>query len=357
MTKASRAERVLTYDGAPNESSPQRRGHRMRRRSVVIAGLGALLIAPERSAGEQLRSKIPRVGILTPADNDRTPIFEAFKQGLHELGYIEGHNIVLEFRSDHGDVSILPQLAAELVALPVDIIVTDSADAAVAAGTATRRIPLVMAAGPDPVSLGLAASLSRPGGNLTGFDLMGTGTGLDAKQLDLLHTAFPNMTPVAVLLNPSNTRSTTYLRAIEEAARSMGLRIVTRVEPGTPEALRALTPSAFTGAAGVTVIADAMFWNHRQAIIALVNAARLPAIYFSREFADDGGLMAYGPNVPDNFRRAAGYVDRILRGAKPGDLPIQEPTKFELVINLRTAKALGLTIPRLLLAQADEVIE
>ena len=300
---------------------------------------------------------MPRIGILTPVDDDRTPIFEAFKEGLHELGYIEGRNIVLEFRSDHGDVSHLPQLAAELVTLPVDIIVTDSSNAAVAAGKATKRIPIVMGAGPDPVSLGLAASLSRPGGNLTGFDLMGTGTELDAKQLDLLRTAVPNLTAVAVLLNPSTTGSATYLQAIEEAARSMGLRIVTRVEAGTPEALRALTPSVFAEATGVTVIADAMFANHHRDIVALVNAARLPAIYPSRAFADDGGLMAYGPNVPDNFRRAAGYVDRIIKGAKPGDLPIQEPVKFDFVVNLKTARELGLTIPPATLAFADEVIE
>ena len=327
----------------------------MNRRNFIAAGVAALAIMAEQSFAQQPGGKLPRVGILTPAESDKTPIFEAFKQGLRELGYIEGRNIVLEFRSDRGDVSLLPQLAAELVALPVDIIVTDSGDAALAAGKATKRIPILMGAGPDPVSLGLASSLSRPGGNFTGFDLMGTE--LDAKQLDLLHTAFPNLTAIAVLINPSNTGFATYLQAIEEAARLMGLRIVTRVEPGTPEALRALTPSAFEEATGVTVIADAMLANHKRDIVALVNAARLPAIYFSREFADDGGLMAYGPNVPDNFRRAAGYVDRILRGAKPADLPIQEPVKFDFVVNLKTARELGLTIPPATLAFADEVIE
>ena len=327
----------------------------MKRRNFIAAGVATLTTMAEQSFAQQPGGKMPRVGILTPADNEKTPIFEAFKEGLHELGYVEGRNIVLEFRSDRGDDSLLPQLAAELVALPVDVIVTDGGPAALAAGKATKRIPIVMGAGPDPVSVGLAASLSRPGGNFTGFTLMVRE--LDTKRLDLLRTAFPNSTAVAVLLNPSNTGSATYLQTIEEAARSMGLRIVTRVEPGTPEAVRALTPSVFAEATGVTVLADAMFWNRRQAIIALVNAARLPAMYPEREYADDGGLMAYGPSVPDNFRRAAGYVDRILKGVKPADLPIQEPVKFDFVVNLKTARELGLTIPPATLAFADEVIE
>jgi len=223
--------------GVPPCSTPNRMSGGMDRRSFIAAGVAALATRAEQSFAQQPEGRMPRVGILTPADNDKTPLFQAFKQGLYELGYIEGRNIVLAFRSDHGDVSLLPQLAAELVALPVDVIVTDASDAAVVAGKATKRIPIIMAAEPDPVSLGLAASLSRPGGNLTGFDLMGTGTELDAKQLDLLRTAFPNLTAVAVLFNPSTTGSSTYLQALEEAARSMGLRIVTRVDPGTPGGL------------------------------------------------------------------------------------------------------------------------
>ena len=309
----------------------------------------------EQSLAQQPAGKMPRVGILTPADNDKTTIFEAFKQGLRELGYVEGRNIVLEFRSARGDVSRLPQLAAELAALPVDVIVTDGGAAAVVAGQATKRIPIVMGAGPDPVSFGLAASHSQPGGNFTGFTLMAAE--LNAKRLDLLRTAFPNVTALAVLVNPSNASSAAYLRDSEGAAGAMGLRIVARIEAAGTEALLALTPSVFAEATGVTVLPDPMFWNHRQAIIALVNAARLPAMYSEREYADDGGLMAYGPSVPDNFRRAAGYVDRILRGAKPGDLPIQEPVKFDLIVNLKTAKTLGLTILQSFLDRADQVIE
>ncbi len=327
----------------------------LRRRNFIRAGVAALAAMAEQSFAQQAGGKMSRVGILTPAPNDRTPIFEAFKQGLHELGYVEGRNIVLAFRSYRGDTSLLAQLAAELVALPVDVIVTDGLPAALAASQATKRIPIVMGVGPDPVSIGLAASFSHPGGNFTGFTLMTFE--LNAKRLDLLHIAVPNLTAVAVLVNPANATSPAYLREVEGTAGAMGLRIVARVEPDTPEALRALTPSVFAEATGMTVLPDAMFWNHRQAIIALVDAARLPAIYPEREYADDGGLMAYGPSVPDNFRRAAGYVDRILKGAKPGDLPIQEPVKFDLIVNLKTAKALGLTIPQSLLDRADQVIE
>lgn len=323
----------------------------LRRRDFIGAAVAALAARAEQSFAQQPREKMPRVGILTPAPNDRTPIFEAFEQGLHELGYVEGRNIVLEFRSDRGDASLFPRLAAELVALPVDVIVTDGPAAARAAGRATQHIPIVMGAGPDPVSLGLAASLSRPGGNFTGFTLMGRE--LEVKRLDLLHTAFPNVTAVAVLVNPS----TGNLREIEGAAGAMGVRIVAHVEAAGPEALRALRPRVFAEATGVQVLADAMFWNQRRAIIALINAARLPAMYPEREYADDGGLMAYGPSVPNNFRRAAGYVDRILKGAKPGDLPIQEPVKFDLIVNLQTAKALGLAIPQSFLDRADQVIE
>src|SRR5271169_1505324 len=199
----------------------------MKRRNFIAAGVATLTTMAEQSFAQQPGGKMPRVGILTPADNEKTPIFEAFREGLRELGYVEGRNIVLEFRSDRGDDSLLPQLAAELVALPVDVIVTDGGPAALAAGKATKRIPIVMGAGPDPVSVGLAASLSRPGGNFTGFTLMVRE--VDTKRLDLLRTAFPNSTAVAVLLNPSNTTgSAAYLQAVEEAARSMGLRIVTR---------------------------------------------------------------------------------------------------------------------------------
>ena len=207
----------------------------------------------------------------------------------------------------------------------------------------------------DPVERGFALSLARPGRNITGFTLMHTE--LNGKRLELLRTAFPQITAVSALVNPANKGSKLAFEQTETAARSMGLLNIRRVEAETPAALQALRPVVFSGADAVVVVPDGVFYHFRQDIVALVNKAHLPAIYPEREYADDGGLMAYGTNVPDNFHRAADYVDRILKGAKPGDLPIQEPVKFDFVVNLRTAKDLGLTIPPLILARADEVIE
>jgi putative tryptophan/tyrosine transport system substrate-binding protein len=327
----------------------------MKRRSVIAAGLAGLISVPVRSFAQKPSAKIPRVGILTPADSERTPIFDAFRAGLHDLGYVEGRNIILEFRLARGDSSLLARLAAELVGMPVDVIVTDDDPALTGARDATRDIPIVIGATAiDPVLSGLVPSLSHPGGNITGFTLMMLE--LNAKRLELLRTAFPDITAVAILIDPSKPAWTRSFQPIEEAARALGLPIA-RVEAGSADALLALRPAAFSGASAVLVAPGAMFWNHRREIIALVNAARLPVIYPEREYADDGGLMAYGANVPDNFRRAAGYVDRILKGANPAELPIQQPTRFDFVVNLKTAKELDLTIPRTILARADEVIE
>jgi putative ABC transport system substrate-binding protein len=325
----------------------------MRRRSVVITGLAALFLAPERSAAQQTQSKIPRVGILTAADSEGAPMFDAFREGLHDLGYVEGRNIILKFRLAHGNLSLGLQLASELAALPVDVIVTEgfASDAVAASG----HIPIVAPFLMDPVQRGYASSLARPGGNITGLTLMHTE--LNAKRLELLRTAFPQITVVSALVDPANPGSKLAFEQTETAARSMGLGNLRRVEAESAAALRALRPEVFSGASAVVVVPDGVFYNYRQDVVALVNQAHLPAIYPERDYADDGGLMAYGANVADNFRRAADYVDRILKGAKPADLPIQEPVKFDFVVNLKTANALGLTIPPSILARADEVIE
>jgi putative ABC transport system substrate-binding protein len=252
-----------------------------------------------------------------------------------------------------GDLSRGPQLAAELVALPVDVIVSEGI--AVDTVDPSGRIPIVGPVMMDPVERGFAASLSRPGGSIKGLTLMHTE--LNAKRLDLLRTAFPHITAVAALVNPSSPAHKLALEQIETAARSMGIVSVARVEATNIVALRALRPAAFSGASAVVVVPDGVFYNFRRDVVVLVNQARLPAIYPEREYADEGGLMVYGANAPDNFRRAASYVDRILKGVKPGDLPIQEPVKFDFVVNLKTAKELGLTIPPSILARADEVIE
>jgi putative tryptophan/tyrosine transport system substrate-binding protein len=324
----------------------------MRRRSVVIAVLAVLLLAWEGSSAKEPQGKIPRVGILTAAESDRTPIFDAFREGLRDLSYVEGRNIILEFRLAHGDFTLLPKLAAELVNLPVDIVVADTGLDVLASATRTTPIVAIMS---DPMLLGLVSSLSRPGGNITGFTLMHKE--LSAKRLEILRTAFPDISAVAVLRNPSGLNSAMNFQATEEAARSIGVATVATVVAGSSEDLLALRPTVFASVSGVVVLGDGMFWNHRRDIIALVNAARLPAIYPEREYVEDGGLMAYGANVPGTFRQVAGYVDRILKGASPADLPVQEPVKFDFVINLKTAQELGLTVPQTILARADEVIE
>jgi putative ABC transport system substrate-binding protein len=247
-------------------------------------------------------SKIPRVGVLSPAENEATPIFEGFRRGLRELGYVEGASIILEYRFARGDNTFLRRLAEELANLPVDIILVDGSASAKAAAGATRTIPIVMGTGGDLVALGLAGSLARPGGNVTGFT--GMLPELSAKLVDLMRTAFPDGTAVTILLNPSAPLQA-YLRAAEEIA-ALGLA-VTRIDAASPEALRALRPEAFSQAGGpVLVLPDAMFWNHRRDILALIAAARVPALYPQREFADDGGLIAYGASVPDRVQRLGG---------------------------------------------------
>jgi putative tryptophan/tyrosine transport system substrate-binding protein len=244
-----------------------------------------------------------------------TPVVEAFRQGLRELGYVEGRSIILEYRFSRDDFSVLRRLAEELVNLPVDVIVTRGATAARAAANATRTIPIVLGGIGDPVVLGPVDNLARPNGNITGFTLMGGE--LSAKRVDLVRTAFPDATSMTVLLNPSNSGADPYLRITEGTAGSLGLA-VTRVEAESPEAIRALRPEALVRAGGpVLVIGSPMFWDHRQEIVALVAAARVRALYPEREYADDGGLMAYGPSVPEGFRQAAGYVDRIPREPAP----------------------------------------
>jgi ABC-type uncharacterized transport system substrate-binding protein len=236
-----------------------------------------LLLAPKQSAAQQLQSKIPRVGILTVADSERAPMFDAFREGLRDLGYVEGRNIILEFRLARGNRSLGPQLAAELVALPVDVIVVEGGAVAANAVDPSSRIPIVAPVMRDPVQRGLAASLSRPGGNITGFTLMHTE--LDTKRLELLCTAFPQITAVTALVNPLNPSWKLSFERTETAARSMGLGGVARAEAESVAALRALRPAVFSGASAVVVVPDGVFYSYRRDIVGLVNAARLPAIY------------------------------------------------------------------------------
>jgi putative ABC transport system substrate-binding protein len=323
------------------------------RRREVIAGLGAAIWP--LSVRAQQAQKLNRIGILTPAPSDQTTIFDAFRQGLREHGYVDGQNTRIEFRSARGDSSLLPKLAADLVGLPVDVIVTDGTAAAQAAKEATRRIPIVMGtSGADPVSLGLVSSMARPGGNVTGLTLMHAP--LSVKRLDLLRSIFPQTNNFTVLLNPHPGSEENY-RAVLDAALGIGSIALHRVDAATPDALRTLALGKLLPGTPVLVLPDAMFWNNRQTIVTLITVAGVPALYPEKEYVEEGGLIAYGPNVPDNFRRAARYVDLILKGANPGDLPVQEPVKIDLVVNLKAAKALGIDMPTALLLRADEVIE
>jgi putative tryptophan/tyrosine transport system substrate-binding protein len=325
---------------------------------IIRAALAAafalgLLAAPLAAPAQQLPGKTARIGLLFFVS---TPFLdEAFRQGLRELGYVEGQNIVIEYRSAEGKDERLPGLAAELVRLKVDVIVAASPPATEAAKQATSTIPIVFTVSGDPVAEGFVASLARPGGNLTGLATISPE--LVGKQLEMLKGVAPKVTRVAVLQNPSTGLHPVALRQAEGAARALGVQLQI-LEARTPSEIdAAFAAMSSRRAGGVLVLRDAMFRAQRTQIAALAAKSRLPAVYGFREQAEAGGLMAYGASVPHMFRRAATYVDKILKGAKPADLPVEQPTKFELVINLKTAKALGLTIPPSLLGQADQVIQ
>jgi putative ABC transport system substrate-binding protein len=325
----------------------------MKRRDF-IALLGGTAVALPIAARAQQLAKVPRVGILSPAASEAAATLSAFREAIRDLGYIEGQTIALDFRLSKGIIDALPALAAELVRVPVSVIVTDSTSATLIAFAATRTIPIVMgASGGDPVALGLAKSLSRPGGNVTGTFFV---SGLSDKRLQLLKQAFPSVQKVAALTNPKGALSISELPKAEIAAAQIGIRLLS-LAVSTPDELRALAPTALSGSDGLLVMPDAVFWNNRATIIDLAFKARVPAIYPEREYADDGGLISYGANVPEHFRKAAGYVDRILRGTSPGDLPINATSKFDFVINLKTARALGLTPSADFVSAAGEVIE
>jgi putative ABC transport system substrate-binding protein len=323
------------------------------RRREFIALLGGAAAWPLAARAQQ-SAKVPRIGILSPAASETAATLTAFREGIRNLGYVEGQTIALDFRLSKGLLDALPALAAELVRIPVNVIVTDSTNGTLDAFAATRTIPIVMgASGGDPVALGLAKSLSRPGGNVTGTYFL---SGLSDKRLQLLKQAFPGVQKVAILANPKGAISVSEMSKAEIAAARMGIRLLS-LAASTPAELRALGPTALSGSDGLLVMPSAIFWNNRATIIDLASKARVAAIYPEREYADDGGLIAYGANVPDHFRQAAGYVDRILRGTNPGDLPISASSKFDFIVNLRTARALGLTPSPDFISAADEVIE
>jgi putative ABC transport system substrate-binding protein len=326
----------------------------IRRREFITLVGGAAAAWPLAARAQPPTGKVPRVGILSPAGSVAAATLAAFRQGMRDLGYIEGRTIVLDFRLANGDLNALPALAAELVGIPVDVIVTDTSTAAVVAFAATRTIPIVTAIiGGDPIALGLVKSYARPGGNLTGMRFQ---TDLSEKRLQLLKQAFPSAERIVVLINPKIAIAPAERRSAEIAADRLHLRL-RPLEAATPAELRAISPAALAEADGLLVVPDGMFWNNRKTIVELAATARLPAIYPERDYADDGGLIGYGPNAPEHFRQATHYVHRILNGTKPGELPINASSRFDFVINLRTARAFGFSLTADFISAADEVIE
>ena len=323
---------------------------------IVVLALG--ILALPLSVYAQAQGKVWRIGFLSatsPSSNAES--IEALRQGLRELGYAEGQNIVIEYRWAEGRFERLPDLAAELVRLKVDVIVASTGQAALAAKNSTATIPIIMVGPSDPVGSGLVASLAQPGGNVTGLSLT-SGLGIIGKQLELLHEAFPKLRQVAVLANAATPIITAgWLRETELAARSLGVQLRVVEVRDSDELDGAFSTIKKAHARALLVIADPLLALNRSRIVAFAASSRLPATYPYRSFVNAGGLMSYGVNVHDLFRRAATYVDKILKGAKPSGLPVERPTRFELVINLKTAKALGLTIPPSLLMRADEVIQ
>src|SRR5262244_651812 len=328
----------------------------MDRRDTVLAllALGAAPLAAEA----QQAAKVARIGYLSPSLASSPRLREAFLQGLHDLGYVEGRNVVIEYRDAEGKLERLPTLAAELAALKVNVIVAAAGTlAGLAAKQATRTLPIVFIAVGNPVTSGLVPSLARPGGNVTGLSALTPE--LVSKWLELLKQAVPGVSRVAVLWQPGGMGDTDReaLKEADVAARALGVRLQF-VEARIPADIdRAFSEMTRAHAGALTVVSTPMFGTERRRLVDLAARNRLPTMFSFRRFVDAGGLMSYGPNLTDLSRRAATYVDRILKGPKPGDLPVEQPTKFELVINLKTAKALGLTIPPSLLARADQVIE
>ena len=326
----------------------------MKRREFItlIGGAAAWPLA----ARAQQPAKLPRIGILWLNPLAASGQFvDAFRQGLRELGYVEGQNMTIEFRTAEGKMERLPDLAAELVRIPVDAILTATSPTIRAAQQATRTIPIIMGNSQDPVSEGFVASLARPGGNLTGLTLFSPD--LAAKRAQLLKEIAPTLTRVAVLWNADDPALGLALRETVAAANTLGLEFRSLGVRGPSEFDAAFRTATQEGVGALIVLEDNLTFRYRTEIARLVNSTRLPAIYGLREYAEAGGLVAYGPNLAHVYRRAATYVDKILKGAKPMDLPVEQPVRFELLVNLKTAKALGLEIPATVLVRADEVIE
>jgi len=327
-----------------------------RRETTVALLLGPLALIAPHAATAQQPGKVYRLGYLsTPTRQSVARGVEAFVRTLNRLGWVEGQNLVIEYRWGEGDVERLPELAAELVRLKMDVIVAPAGSAALAAKKATSTIPIVMIFPSDPVELGLVASLRRPGGNVTGTTFTPSGE-IFAKQLQILKEAVPRVSRVAFLVHPTDATFAPQIKEVERAARSLGIRLQ-RLEAQRPEDFdAAFAAMARERADALLVVGVSTFLAHRARLAELAVKNRMPTMCSFREMVEAGGLMSYAVNMADFVGRAAVYVDKIFKGAKPADLPVEQPTSFELVINLTTARALGLAIPRPVLQRADELI-
>ena len=320
--------------------------------AALVGSLGVFCL-PVKAYPQQPAS--PRlIGVLLVESSLESKEVQAFQQGLLEAGYSEGRDMVIEWRSANGDYGRVPELAADLVQRKVDVIVVDSTPGAQAVKRATSTIPIVMAVIGDPVGSGLVTNLAHPDRNITGFSVLAAE--LSDKRLQMLKETIPRLTRVTVLWNPDTEWHAKAVEHLKAAAPSLSIKL-SFVSVRTPEEFSpAFSAARHARAQALYVLSDALFGIHRRTLLELASKARLPGIYAQRHFPDDGGLMSYGANYVDHWRRSAGYVDKILKGTKPGDLPIQQAAQFEFVVNLRTAKALGLTIPQSVLLKADEVI-
>lgn len=327
-------------------------------RRKLLAALGVCALGAPLAAFAQRPGKVWRVGFLAARRVDSIHsdvVYGAFFRGMRELGYVEGKNLVIELRSAEGNYELLASLAANLVELKVDVIVAAGAAAVSAAQKATTTVPIVMGTAGDPVGSGFVKSLARPGGNITGLTDVASDMGF--KLLDTLLSAVPGLAHVAVLLNPGNSSHATFVTSIQEGARTARAQILRLPARTEREIDSAFSTMAKENVRGVIALPDPLFITHQRQIAELAAKHRLPCISGFRQYVHAGGLMNYGPDFAENFRRAATYVDKIFKGAKPGDLPVEQSTRFELAINLKTAKALGLTIPGSVLVRADEVIK
>src|SRR6266446_3633306 len=324
------------------------------RRRELIALLGGVAMAPPLVARAQQKA-MPVIGYLSTGSPPRNLRAEPFHQGLSETGYVEGQNVTIEYRCAEGNYERFPAFAADLVARQVDLIAALAPAAAQAAKKATATVPIVFVVGNDPVATGLVAGLSRPGGNLTGASNLTFE--LTPKRLDLLSELVPQARVIALLVNPNNPQTDSIIRAMQESARTKGVTLQLLSVSTEKEFDAAFASLVQLHADALLVVGDPLFFIRREQLVALASRYAVPAIYQYREFADSGGLISYGPSLASAFRQAGVYAGRILKGEKPADLPVQQPTTFALVINLKTAKALGLAVPPSLLARADEVIE